>query len=102
MGVERVAVPEVVDELGRDLIETPERSLTIEGHTDSQGSDGHNVSLSQRRADAVRAAIVSHGYSAALIQTHGLGEGQPVADNGSAEGRANNRRVEIVVAPGHG
>ena len=80
------------------LLEHPERALTIEGHTDAQGSAGHNSDLSQRRADAVRAALVAKGYPAERIQTVGIGEDQPVADNASAEGRANNRRVEIVVA----
>lgn len=80
------------------LLEHPERAITIEGHTDSQGSAGHNADLSQRRADAVRSALVARGYPSDRITTAGLGEDQPVADNASAEGRANNRRVEIVVA----
>jgi outer membrane protein OmpA-like peptidoglycan-associated protein len=80
------------------LLEHPERAITIEGHTDAQGSAGHNADLSQRRADAVRSALVARGYPSDRITTAGLGEDQPVADNASAEGRANNRRVEIVVA----
>jgi outer membrane protein OmpA-like peptidoglycan-associated protein len=80
------------------LLETKERTLIVEGHTDSQGSLGYNQELSQRRADAVRSYIISRGYSADLIQAHGIGKDRPVADNGNAEGRANNRRVEIIVA----
>jgi outer membrane protein OmpA-like peptidoglycan-associated protein len=80
------------------LLENSERTLTIEGHTDARGSDAHNIALSQRRADAVRSALVARGYSSDLITTVGLGEGQPVGDNASTEGRANNRRVEIIVA----
>jgi len=55
------------------------------------------MDLSQRRADAVRTYLIQKDYGADLIQANGMGEGSPVADNGSAEGRANNRRVEIVI-----
>lgn len=79
------------------LMETKERKLTVEGHTDSQGSSSYNQELSQRRADAVRSYIISRGYSSNLIQAIGIGKDRPVADNASAEGRANNRRVEIIV-----
>ena len=79
------------------LMTTPERNLTIEGHTDSQGSDSYNLDLSQRRADEVRNYLVQRGYQADRIKAHGLGEGHPIADNASAEGRANNRRVEIII-----
>ena len=56
--------------------------------------------LSQKRADGVRSYLISRGYPGELIQAQGIGEGNPVADNTSAEGRANNRRVEIVVNHG--
>ncbi|MCX6168444.1 MAG: OmpA family protein [Ignavibacteriales bacterium] len=79
------------------LLETKERKLTVEGHTDSQGSDTHNQLLSQQRADAVRSYLISRGYPSDLIQAQGIGENRPVADNNSVEGRANNRRVEIIV-----
>jgi outer membrane protein OmpA-like peptidoglycan-associated protein len=79
------------------LMETKERKLTVEGHTDSQGSSSYNQELSQRRADAVRSYIISRGYSSDLIQANGIGKDRPVADNASAEGRADNRRVEIIV-----
>lgn len=81
------------------LLETKERRLLVEGHTDSQGSDAHNQELSQRRADAVRSYLIQRGYDASRVQAVGIGEGRPVADNSSAEGRANNRRVEIVIQP---
>jgi outer membrane protein OmpA-like peptidoglycan-associated protein len=80
------------------LMATKERKLTVEGHTDAQGSTDYNQELSQRRADAVRTYLIGRGYSGELIQSQGIGEGRPVADNANAEGRANNRRVEIVVA----
>ena len=82
------------------LLASSDRTLSVEGHTDSQGSDSANLGLSQRRADAVRGYLLQRGYDADLVQAHGLGEGQPVADNGSAEGRANNRRVEIIIERG--
>jgi outer membrane protein OmpA-like peptidoglycan-associated protein len=77
----------------------PDRSIVVEGHTDSQGQRNYNMDLSQRRADSVRSYLVSHGIPSEIIRAQGLGPDRPVADNGSAEGRANNRRVEIVVSP---
>jgi outer membrane protein OmpA-like peptidoglycan-associated protein len=79
------------------LMATKERKLTVEGHTDSQGSSSYNQELSQRRADAVRSYIVSRGYPSDMIHAQGIGEDRSVADNASAEGRANNRRVEIIM-----
>lgn len=79
------------------LLATKERRLTVEGHTDSQGSSSFNQGLSQQRADAVRSYIISRGYPGDLIRAQGIGEDRPVADNTSAEGRANNRRVEIII-----
>lgn len=79
------------------LLTTRERNLVIEGHTDSRGTDSYNLDLSQRRADAVRNYLVQRNYEADRIQAHGLGKGHPIADNASAEGRANNRRVEIII-----
>jgi outer membrane protein OmpA-like peptidoglycan-associated protein len=74
-----------------------ERKIIIEGYTDSRGSETFNLDLSRRRAEAVRAYLVGKGYDPDLISSTGLGKASPVADNASAEGRANNRRVEIVV-----
>jgi outer membrane protein OmpA-like peptidoglycan-associated protein len=73
------------------------RKLIVEGHTDSQGSEAYNQTLSQHRADEVRSFLVQRGYPADFIQAIGKGENRPIADNASAEGRANNRRVEIVI-----
>jgi outer membrane protein OmpA-like peptidoglycan-associated protein len=87
-----------LNEVTDALMENKERKLTVEGHTDSQGSSSYNQSLSLRRAEAVRSYIISRGYPSNLIQAQGIGKDRPIADNGNAEGRANNRRVEIVVA----
>jgi outer membrane protein OmpA-like peptidoglycan-associated protein len=69
--------------------------LMIEGHTDNTGTDKINNPLSQRRADAVKAYLVSKGIAADRLYTQGFGSSQPVADNATAAGRAQNRRVEI-------
>ena len=76
-----------------------ESKITIEGHTDSQGEASYNQDLSQRRAQSVRDYLVSRGISADRVTAQGFGLTRPIADNASAEGRANNRRVEIVVQP---
>ncbi|MBN8472695.1 OmpA family protein [Corallococcus exiguus] len=71
--------------------------LLIEGHTDSRGAEDYNDQLSERRAESVRNFLVNQGVPQDRIQVRGMGENRPVASNGTAEGRANNRRVEIVV-----
>jgi outer membrane protein OmpA-like peptidoglycan-associated protein len=81
------------------LLQTKERSVVVEGHTDSRGTPSLNQALSQRRAEAVRSYLVSRGYPTDKIEAHGIGPDRPIADNKSSEGRANNRRVEIVVVP---
>jgi outer membrane protein OmpA-like peptidoglycan-associated protein len=95
-------LPEARTRLGQvtaALLETKESHLDVQGYTDSQGKDAYNLDLSQRRADAVRTYLVSNGYPPDLIVAHGAGKTLPIADNATAEGRANNRRVEIIVAP---
>jgi len=67
------------------------------GHTDSVGSDAYNQKLSVRRAEAVKAYLVSKGVEKNRVYTEGKGEKQPVADNKTSQGRAKNRRVEIEV-----
>lgn len=76
-----------------------DHKIVVEGHTDSQGSAGSNQSLSERRAQAVVSFLISRGVPADQIRAQGLGSSRPIADNGSPEGRANNRRVEIIVQP---
>lgn len=74
-------------------------AIVVEGYTDSQGKDQMNQELSQKRAESVRTYLVSRGIASDRITAQGFGPGKPIADNTSPEGRANNRRVEIVVKP---
>ncbi|MDD2853424.1 MAG: OmpA family protein [Desulfuromonadaceae bacterium] len=86
-----------LDQVAKALQAINARNLIVEGHTDSMGTENYNQGLSQRRADAVRDYLVQSGYPADHIQARGQGEGSPIGNNASAEGRANNRRVEIVI-----
>lgn len=85
-----------IDEVATFLAAHPERKVLIEGYTDSTGSDATNRDLSQRRADAVRQALLTRNISFDRVQIHGLGEEYPVAGNDTASGRQLNRRVEVV------
>jgi outer membrane protein OmpA-like peptidoglycan-associated protein len=87
-----------IDRLATFLTQAPERSVSIEGHTDSMGSDGFNQTLSESRANSVKAALVSRGIQADRVVATGKGEGVPVASNDNAAGRQQNRRVEIIVS----
>ncbi|RXN83405.1 hypothetical protein C7R54_27390 [Achromobacter aloeverae] len=71
--------------------------MRLDGHTDNRGSDAHNQQLSLRRAQAVADIVVAAGMPAANVQVRGLGAARPVTDNGSAAGRAENRRVSVVI-----
>jgi len=86
-----------LQQVAQALNESKGAPLVIEGYTDSQGSDTFNQGLSEKRAQAVKDYLVKAGYDTSLIQVSGMGEANPVADNTSPEGRANNRRVEIIV-----
>lgn len=78
-----------------------DRTATIEGHTDSVGSDSLNLALSQRRAEAVKTYLASQGIAAIRISATGMGKGLPVASNDNAAGRQQNRRVEIIIGKGN-
>ena len=73
------------------------KKLDILGHTDSDGTDSHNQDLSDRRAKAVLQYLVSHGVDKQRLAARGLGEGQPIADNATEEGKEKNRRVEFLI-----
>ena len=74
------------------------RRVRIEGHTDSRGSDEHNLDLSERRAAAVREYLIGEGGIAPeRLESQGFGETVPIADNDDSDGRAVNRRVEFVI-----
>ncbi|MEO1631253.1 MAG: OmpA family protein, partial [Bacteroidota bacterium] len=85
-----------LQDLMRTLERNPDLRLRIEGHTDNTGNAQANQRLSQDRADAVRAYLTGEGIDASRLETQGLGDANPVADNGTPEGRQTNRRVEIV------
>jgi OOP family OmpA-OmpF porin len=87
----------VLDATADTLIANPGVGVEIAGHTDSQGDAGYNQGLSQRRADAVRSYLTSKGVNASRLSAAGYGETQPVADNETSEGRAQNRRVELRI-----
>ena len=86
-----------VDQLGVILNKYKDTDILIEGHTDSTGSEKTNMVLSDERATSVSGELKSRGVPGRRITTHGYGESQPVADNGTMEGRASNRRVEVAV-----
>lgn len=87
-----------VSGLAEFMRRNPMRKATVEGYTDSQGSDSANQRLSERRAEAVRAMLVGMGIDASRLSASGHGEASPVASNDSDAGRRSNRRVEIVFA----
>jgi outer membrane protein OmpA-like peptidoglycan-associated protein len=90
---------EKLREVAQALLEQGDSTIMVEGHTDSVGPSSRNHELSLLRAQEVRGYLVSQGIPTNSIQATGLGEERPVASNDTAEGRANNRRVEIVVNP---
>jgi len=91
----RVALGQVADALNAQPTET---KIRIEGHTDDRGADASNQALSQARADAVRAFLIERGMPSDRVEAVGKGESAPIAGNDTSEGRATNRRVEVVVS----
>lgn len=82
--------------VAKRLRETPGVKVRLDGYTDDVGSDAFNLRLSERRATTVRDALVAEGIAAERVSVRGLGRANPVADNATPEGRAKNRRVEII------
>jgi outer membrane protein OmpA-like peptidoglycan-associated protein len=90
------AVAQLV-QVGDIVAKYADDKVAIEGHTDSSGGERYNEQLSLRRANAVKTVLVSRGVQESQITVAGLGESRPVADNGTAEGRGKNRRVELHI-----
>lgn len=86
-----------LDKLAQVLKNNMDTNINIYGHTDSKGTDAYNLSLSERRAAAVKNYLVSQGVSASRMFTMGVGEKEPVASNDTDAGRAENRRVEFAI-----
>ena len=80
------------------LNDHPQIKVSIEGHTDDTGSDDFNQKLSEKRAEAVKAYLVAQKVDADRISTVGYGKSHPAEDNGTADGKARNRRVEFKVS----
>lgn len=85
-----------VEKAANYLRDNPERVALVEGHTDHTGDEAYNQTLSVQRSQSIKDALMARGINENRIQTKGLGESQPVADNGTLEGRQANRRVEMV------
>jgi outer membrane protein OmpA-like peptidoglycan-associated protein len=86
-----------LDELAATLNKYDDTEILVEGHTDSDGAEEYNHALSVRRAQSVSGYLVGRGVSSSRLNTMGYGESQPVADNASAAGKSQNRRVEIAI-----
>jgi outer membrane protein OmpA-like peptidoglycan-associated protein len=91
-----------LDQLAKFLVEHPQRRVQVDGFTDSVGTDSYNEELSQRRANAVREALIARGVEPSRIGTEGYGKSYPVANNNDSGGRQLNRRVEVVIGGDNG
>jgi outer membrane protein OmpA-like peptidoglycan-associated protein len=89
----------VLDGVAQTISQEPGINARVAGHTDSTGNPGHNMTLSQRRAQSVEAYLGDRGVARARLSAEGRGETQPVASNATEEGRSQNRRVEIYLKP---
>ena len=87
-----------LDQLAQFLRENAQRTVAIEGYTDSAGTDTQNQALSERRATAVKNSLTDRGVASSRVSARGMGEANPVAGNDTAAGRQRNRRVEIVLS----
>jgi outer membrane protein OmpA-like peptidoglycan-associated protein len=94
--IKRVSFP-LLNEVAQALQDNPTIEVRIEGHTDSRGSDKHNLKLSDDRANSVREYLIGQGVDGGRMTSKGFGEDVPIADNRTKDGRAQNRRVEFVI-----
>ncbi|MFV3380150.1 OmpA family protein [Pseudomonas sp. NY15354] len=88
----------IVERIGKALLSVDIQRVRVDGHADASGKEAYNQQLSERRAQSVARALIGIGMQPQNIRTVGLGSSQPVADNRTASGRTENRRVSIVVA----
>ena len=88
---------DALDEAAGVFLEYPKTAIIAQGHTDSTGTEAHNLDLSERRAKAVAAYLIDRGVDAARITSVGYGEGHPIASNDTASGRLQNRRVDLLL-----
>lgn len=88
-----------LNNLANSFRQYQQNSIEIVGHTDSTGSHAYNMGLSQRRAQSVASYLAAQGVEQTRLSTRGMGPDQPLASNASAEGRAQNRRVEVTLRP---
>ncbi|UII24780.1 OmpA family protein [Fulvivirga maritima] len=86
-----------LSDLATTLNKYEDTNILIEGHTDSTGSDSYNQTLSEQRANSVSSYLMAQGVSTSRVKTQGYGESQPIADNSTASGRQQNRRVEVAI-----
>jgi len=86
----------IIDQINEMLKQNPDLKVSIEGHTDNVGNEKSNQTLSESRAKSVMTALVSKGINASRLKSKGWGQTKPVADNNTEDGKAKNRRVEIV------
>lgn len=89
----------ILDEAAKTLQQAGDVTVSVDGYTDAIGSEAYNQRLSMRRADAVKAYLEAHGVAGSRLTAKGFGKNDPVASNATAEGRAQNRRVELIVNP---
>ena len=88
-----------LDQVSTTLMEYPKTAIDVVGHASSDGDDAYNQALSERRADSVSSYLVNSGVQSVRLNSFGMGETQPIADNSTQAGRSANRRVEILLTP---
>ena len=88
-----------LQDVAASLNRYPNTTVNVLGHTDNTGAAAYNIDLSQRRAQSVASVLINSGVAAQRVRVTGMGENQPVATNQTPEGRAQNRRVELVITP---